>query len=628
MSKLLRILNFTITEIILVCSTIYALEINTNGQTGALRTFDAEISEKGTLNIGTGFGFQQSADYLKGPVTNNSYQSITGPDGSVIDKSSIETARLFSSNFFLAVSPFSFLNVGISLPFYYDWSGISHVNEGGIGDLRFSTKIETPTKLKGFHQGYYISGTIPTGIKKNGIFPRHSYIIENSENTSYYTTGSSTLTGLLLLSFDIGAFQPRFPIQLHLNAGGSATASKLDQRNLVLASIAVEYMPLNFLTIFMDLSGETRMENISTDINPTDDPLMLTPGLKINTPSGLYLQLAGEFSLSSKKTHARVNQKPQSGAAKGYEYSTGVIPSYGAQFVLGWNGFMTVQDDDRDGIKNNLDRCPKDPEDFDGFEDNDGCPDYDNDKDGIPDSQDRCPNLAEDIDGFKDEDGCPDPDNDGDGIADLNDQCPNLAEDKDGFEDSDGCPDLDNDKDGIVDSLDKCINEPEDFDGFEDSDGCPDPDNDNDGIDDVNDKCPLQPETVNKYMDDDGCPDSVKKESGIPSQQILRDVQFRSNGPEMTFSSYQYIEPLIRQMKQFPEVEIEVRCYTDSLGAFSKNMQLSQMRAEAVRQYIASKGVDSKRIRAVGFGPTNPIADNRTATGRAQNRRVEIVVIQ
>ena len=200
------------------------------------------------------------------------------------------------------------------------------------------------------------------------------------------------------------------------------------------------------------------------------------------------------------------------------------------------------RDRDHDGIYDIDDKCPDQPEDRDGFQDEDGCPDPDNDGDGIPDVKDKCPNEAEDIDEFQDEDGCPDPDNDKDGIPDINDACPNAPEDhkgkfpndgcpsstedsdgdgipdgvdkcpdepedKDGFEDADGCPDPDNDGDGIPDNFDNCPNAAEDTDGFQDEDGCPDPDNDKDGIPDATDKCPMQPETLNGIKDDDGCPD-------------------------------------------------------------------------------------------------------------------------
>src|SRR5690606_10591226 len=131
----------------------------------------------------------------------------------------------------------------------------------------------------------------------------------------------------------------------------------------------------------------------------------------------------------------------------------------------------------------------------------------DRDGDGILDPEDKCPDHPEDKDGFQDEDGCPDPDNDEDGVLDAQDQCPLVPEDRDGFEDEDGCPDSDNDRDGIPDASDQCPMEAEDQDGFEDEDGCPDPDNDKDGIPDVKDLCPNEPETWNGIADNDGCPD-------------------------------------------------------------------------------------------------------------------------
>lgn len=101
----------------------------------------------------------------------------------------------------------------------------------------------------------------------------------------------------------------------------------------------------------------------------------------------------------------------------------------------------TSGDRDGDGIPDATDQCPDLAEDYDGFADNDGCPDLDNDGDGIPDANDDCPNQPEDFDGYQDTDGCPDPDNDGDGILDKDDKCPNQAEDMNGYQDSDGCPD-------------------------------------------------------------------------------------------------------------------------------------------------------------------------------------------
>ena len=167
------------------------------------------------------------------------------------------------------------------------------------------------------------------------------------------------------------------------------------------------------------------------------------------------------------------------------------------------------RDRDGDGVRDRHDRCPDEPEDPDGFRDEDGCPDRDNDADGIPDRQDGAPDQREDYDGFRDEDGVPDPDNDLDGIPDVRDLCPDEPEDFDGRHDDDGCPDevQDADGDGVEDRDDACPEEAEDRDGFADDDGCPDPDNDLDGIPDGEDACPDDAETYNGVDDQDGCPD-------------------------------------------------------------------------------------------------------------------------
>ncbi len=168
-------------------------------------------------------------------------------------------------------------------------------------------------------------------------------------------------------------------------------------------------------------------------------------------------------------------------------------------------------DADGDGILDERDQCDQESEDFDGFEDSDGCPDFDNDKDDIFDEEDRCPSEAEDHDAFQDDDGCPDTDNDGDGIIDGNDQCPNHAEDFDGLDDDDGCPDADNDGDGIDDGQDQCPSEAEDRDGFQDDDGCPDEDNDGDKVADRDDKCPFAKGPARLQ----GCPAIDRDDDGV-----------------------------------------------------------------------------------------------------------------
>ena len=124
----------------------------------------------------------------------------------------------------------------------------------------------------------------------------------------------------------------------------------------------------------------------------------------------------------------------------------GVELMWGSRFVTEPGGVPQVMveaplDSDADGVPDDRDACVDSPEDVDGFQDADGCPDLDDDQDGVPDSADACVQLPEDLDGFEDEDGCPDEDNDQDGLVDAQDSCPQEPETVNGNLDEDGCPD-------------------------------------------------------------------------------------------------------------------------------------------------------------------------------------------
>jgi len=252
-------------------------------------------------------------------------------------------------------------------------------------------------------------------------------------------------------------------------------------------------------------------------------------------------------------------------------------------------------------------------------------PGKDSDNDGIPDKNDLAPFAKEDFDNFQDQDGAPDLDNDNDGIPDIKDKAPNVPEDIDGFQDDDGVPDLDNDGDGIPDLRDKCPNAPEDFDGFQDDDGCPDTDNDNDGIPDIKDKCPDKPETINGYQDSDGCPDE-KPKAVVPEKGtsiILPGINFTFASATLTAPAKMKLDELAAELVKHPEIKLEIRGYTDSIGSAASNLRLSQKRADSVKRYLISRGVIVSQLRAIGFGEANPIASNSTKQGRAKNRRIE-----
>jgi|GEM_PF-2053505 len=287
-------------------------------------------------------------------------------------------------------------------------------------------------------------------------------------------------------------------------------------------------------------------------------------------------------------------------------------------------------DTDNDGVPDKKDPYPAEPEDKDGFEDNDGCPELDNDQDGIKDEFDECPGQPEDFDGYQDADGCQDTDNDGDKVPDSKDLCPDTSEDMDGFEDNDGCPDTDNDRDGVPDSTDRCLDKAEDLDGYRDQDGCPDLDNDNDGIPDVKDSCPDKPETANGYQDHDGCPDKepepretikIKKEEPV----ILSGGHFEFDSARLKANSETILDLVEETLRSHPEMTVRIVGYTDNIGSERYNNWLSERRAISVKQYLTENGIQRSRIEAEGRGEANPIADNSTPYGREKNRRIEII---
>jgi len=249
----------------------------------------------------------------------------------------------------------------------------------------------------------------------------------------------------------------------------------------------------------------------------------------------------------------------------------------------------------------------------------------DNDGDGINNSDDICPDVPEDIDGFEDEDGCPEEDNDNDGFLDADDFCINEPEDYDGFEDLDGCPDLDNDKDGIPDLSDLCADNPEDYDGFEDEDGCPDLDNDNDGIPDEFDNCPNIAENINGIDDRDGCPDSTL--DSLPTELFFEgDEIFSGNSSKIKFEAKEKLDDVANILRRYPDLKWRIEGHMDSHGSENFIRTLSLERAKAILEYlVVLGGLNRANFEVYGLGDKFPIADSNTEDGRRRNRRVEII---
>jgi OOP family OmpA-OmpF porin len=247
----------------------------------------------------------------------------------------------------------------------------------------------------------------------------------------------------------------------------------------------------------------------------------------------------------------------------------------------------------------------------------------DRDGDGIPDNEDKCIDQPEDHDAVEDGDGCPeDQDTDGDGVADSVDLCVAEPEDLDGYLDTDGCPEEDNDVDRIVDANDKCPVEAEDPDGFQDEDGCPDLDNDGDELKDVEDSCPNEHGLTSEH----GCPKMYRDVLVTDSAVVIKQqVHFETNKAVIKPDSFGLLDTVALALSDYPMLRVEVQGHTDDKGPDKRNLKLSQKRADAVRQYLISRGIEPFRMTAMGYGESRPIDSNKTTDGRAANRRVEFV---
>ncbi len=315
-----------------------------------------------------------------------------------------------------------------------------------------------------------------------------------------------------------------------------------------------------------------------------------------------------------------------------------------------------VLDSDGDGVNDNLDLCPQ----MVGLKDLNGCPDSDGD--GLADYQDKCPTIA----GVKAHAGCPD--TDGDGIIDSEDECPNLAglaeykgclptdKDNDGIsDDKDRCPDVagpadnggcplaDRDKDGVPDDQDTC---PDEF-GTIGTNGCPDtdgdgvrnkidkcpttfgpavyngcPDTDGDGIDDSRDRCPNTAGPVST----NGCPE-ISKADKETLDIAMRAVQFDTGRSTLKSESFGILKQISDIMKRYPDYNLMVSGHTDNTGSATANQKLSERRAKACYEYLATQGIDSIRLNFAGYGESRPISDNNSLRGRSLNRRVEFNLV-
>ncbi len=489
-------------------------------------------------------------------------------------------------------------NIGPDAGALYDAAAL---NSQGLSWVALHAKLRLTRIEETLGLGVLLQGGIPIGARAHNLVSEPGVWLWPQILTDYQF-GS---TGRFKVGLNAG-------FRWHGGDNSSFAADQLKEGafrygNLVTGQFGFSWRALDAL----DLVGETYGTYLLDDVSDSKQKFSqeYVGGIKLFVERNSYLMMGAGHRI----------------------YSTGFEAS-STRLLLGFVFEPSIGDRDGDGYSDDVDQCPDDPEDFDGFEDEDGCPDPDNDKDGIPDVNDACPDIPEDFDGDQDEDGCPegsDGDRDGDGILDSRDKCPDVPEDKDGFEDEDGCPDPDNDKDGIPDVRDKCPNDPEDKDGFEDEDGCPEPDNDLDGILDAVDQCPNEPETYNGFEDEDGCPDKGKVIIEGDDILILEKINFATGSAEILPSSFSILDAVATTLKHHPDfLVIEIAGHADERSSDEYNLKLTKDRAASVLQALVDRHVEASRFVSQGYGEYCPISEGHDEAAWEQNRRVEFKVVK
>ncbi len=449
-----------------------------------------------------------------------------------------ESAGTISGNIHAAVGLFDFLDLGLSLPLYYDHAngknivgGESDLWKASRGDLDLWLKIKALGDRESFFaMAAMVDVYFPTGDKSVGVRPRHAwYLNDDAGITNPFTSDEFNFAGTLVFSLNFGALGVPVLWNTHVGFVYADEGS-----NTIVYGTGVNVIPTSWLEAFLEFSGEMRIEDGAYRRDPMDDPMVLTPGVRFHLPWNLDLAVGVDISMRTlanlgydyddemrcNECHT-VKYYDKHGNKISYGYSP--TPTFAGTAVLTWHfGNYGKKDADNDGVNDDKDQCANTPEAavvdsvgcpidsdkdgiIDGFDkcpntpnwaeiDSTGCP-MDSDKDGVLNGFDKCPNTREGA--SVDSVGC-EPDFDKDNVPDGLDKCPNTAA---GLTvDSVGCP-IDSDKDGVADGLDKCPNTKE---GVQiNAEGCP-MDSDKDGIADTFDKCPNT--AAGLTVDSLGCP--------------------------------------------------------------------------------------------------------------------------
>lgn len=549
-----------------------------------------------------------------------------------------------TGNFFLGIGVRENVDIGVGIPINYDKSyahgyldATSNIRQG---DLDLWMKVKAPfisdSSVVGLAAQFDLF--MPTGKKHLGIRPRHAWFIRGDGYTEPYTANEVVVGATAVMTVDLN--KVNVPLRWNTNVGFMYAN---EGANTLVYGTGLDLDMAEWITAFVELSGEFRVENNGMPLDFFEDPMLLTPGLRIHTPWGV--DVAGGLDLSTRMMRVGYNlgkenedlEKYTIGYVdeKGFSKTYGYTPTvtYAFTGLLTWT-FGGAEKAPEPVCPQGLPPAPDTVKSVwtDTIVSRDTVVTYDTlvkvdtiiktesyvmvdsvpdgDGDGVSDDLDRCPDSPKGITVSRD--GCP-RDFDEDGVPDYMDMCPNTAP---GIGvDSTGCA-KDEDRDGVADDNDQCPATPKG--ATVDTTGCP-LDTDKDGVPDYLDKCPNNLHGVK--VDKKGCP--VNKKEDLES--LKKGINFKSGSTILTKPSYKTLDDIVALLTKFADVSLEIQGHTDNVGDEEMNKNLSQGRAQSAVDYLIRKGISVSRLRAVGFGSEKPIADNKTKKGKAKNRRVELV---
>ncbi|OGS69780.1 MAG: hypothetical protein A3F91_06325 [Flavobacteria bacterium RIFCSPLOWO2_12_FULL_35_11] len=293
-------------------------------------------------------------------------------------------------------------------------------------------------------------------------------------------------------------------------------------------------------------------------------------GLSLNAGAGINAWFTDHVGINVTGGYKKVNTPVD---FEMMQYSVGLAWKFGNSKAKDIT--EELSDKDGDGVADCRDECP----DVAGLAEFHGCPDTDGD--GIPDKMDKCPTVA----GLKMLHGCPD--RDGDGTADKDDACPDVF----GPKTNAGCPFKDTDGDGVIDLIDRCV-------------------------------------TVKGPASNYGCPVLPTVEIMNELNEYGRTILFDYDKWSFKKESYAVLEPMTTILKEYPDADFIIEGHTDSDGSDAYNQILSEKRANAVRDYFVTNGINPSRLTTKAFGESKPVDTNATPAGKANNRRTEVKLVE